>query len=247
MQTKPSTRSFLTARWEWLIMLNYAIDPAVLAGRVPAGTELDSWNGQCLVSMVGFLFLDTRLLGLPVPLHRRFEEVNLRFYVRREVQGELRRGVVFVKEIVPMPAVAWTARLAYNENYIALPMAHHLDTDGEQKTVAYTWQFAGQTNRLALRTQGPAYLPEPDSAESFISEHYYGYARQRDGSTLAYQVEHPQWRVWQGQSAQFDCPVGQLYGPEFVAALRQPPHSMFLAEGSDVVVRSGQRLELPSA
>lgn len=242
MQAKPNPRPFLTARWEWLVMLNYVIDPAILARRVPAGTELDTWNGRCLVSMVGFLFLDTRLLGLPVPLHRRFEEVNLRFYVRREAGGELRRGVVFVKEIVPMPAVAWTARLAYNENYVALPMAHHLDTSAAEKTVAYTWQFAGQTNRLALRTQGPAYLPGADSQESFISEHYYGYARQRDGSTLEYRVEHPQWRVWQGQVTQFDCAVEQLYGPEFVAPLRQPPHSSFLAEGSAVTVRGGQAL-----
>jgi uncharacterized protein YqjF (DUF2071 family) len=243
MQAEPSARSFLTARWEWLVMLNYAVDPAILAGRVPPGTELDTWNGNCLVSMVGFLFLDTRLLGLPVPFHRRFEEVNLRFYVRRATGGELRRGVVFVKEIVPMPAIAWTARLAYNENYVALPMAHHLDVSGPEKTVAYTWQYAGQTNRLALRTHGPAYLPEPDSQESFISEHYFGYARQRDGSTLEYRVEHPQWRVWQGQVAQFDCAVAQLYGPEFVEALHQPPHSLFLAEGSAVTVRGGQPLK----
>ncbi len=116
-------------------MINYEIDPAVLQPRVPLGTELDTWNGTCLVSMVGFQFLDTRVLGVPVPFHRDFLEVNLRFYVRRAVDGVVRRGVVFVKEIVPRRALAWVANVAYNENYIALPMS----SEDSGNRVAYSW------------------------------------------------------------------------------------------------------------
>src|SRR5262245_39598094 len=116
--------AFLTAHWCDLAMLNYEVSPAVLSDLIPAGTELDSWGGHTFVSMVGFRFLRTRVLGLAVPGHSNFDEVNLRFYVRRNAHDGWRRGVVFVKEIVPHRAIAWLARALYNENYVALPMRH---------------------------------------------------------------------------------------------------------------------------
>src|SRR5688572_22928209 len=95
----------------------------MLAALVPHGTALDLWRGRCLVSVVGFRFLDTRVLGVPVPGHRDFDEVNLRFYVRRaHDDGALRRGVTFVREIVPRRAIALVARATYNEPYCTLPM-----------------------------------------------------------------------------------------------------------------------------
>src|SRR6187455_2734884 len=133
---------FLTAEWRDLVMLNYEVDPAILLDLVPAGTELDLWQGRTLVSVVDFRFLRTRVLGLAIPWHIDFEEVNLRFYVRREASEGLRRGVVFVKEIVPRRAIAWLARLLYNENYVALPMSHWIDDrsssqDGALREVEY--------------------------------------------------------------------------------------------------------------
>lgn len=233
---------FLTARWAQLAMLNYEVEPKILAGRVPAGTELDTWQGRCFVSMVGFLFLETTVLGLPIPFHRNFEEVNLRFYVRRELPGELRRGVVFVKEIVPKPAIAWVARLAYNENYVALPMDHHINSLKSGNQVRYTWQWHGRTNHLEILTQGQPYLAEIGTLEHFITEHYFGYARQRDGATVEYQVEHPRWQVWRGEAGKLDCDVSAFYGVEFTEALDEPPGSMVLAAGSAVTVRRGRRI-----
>src|SRR5918996_5117390 len=121
--------TFLTAEWRDLVMLNYEVDPQVLARRVPPGTELDIWQGRALVSVVGFRFLRTRVLGLPIPFHRDFEEVNLRFYVRRQAEDGWRRGVVFIKEIAPRWAIATVARVVYNENYAARPMRHRIELD----------------------------------------------------------------------------------------------------------------------
>jgi len=73
-------------------MLNYVVDPRLITPLIPAETEIDFENGETFLSVVGFLFLDTRLLGLPIPLHRDFEEVNLRFYVRRQSADTWRRG-----------------------------------------------------------------------------------------------------------------------------------------------------------
>ncbi len=237
-------RRFLTARWIHLAMLNYEVEPSLLEPRVPAGTRLDAFSGKTFVSVVGFQFLDTRLLGLPVPCHRNFDEVNLRFYVSRDAADGPRRGVVFVKEIVPRAAIAWVARRVYNENYVALPMSH-VDQVGRapEPRVAYQWTHAGRLNRLAVRVGGPACLPDETSEESFITEHYWGYVRRRDAKTLEYRVEHPRWRVWRASQAELDCDVAALYGPEFAPYLAGPPSSAFLADGSAVTVYRGRPLE----
>lgn len=240
-------RSFLTARWVHLAMLNYEVEPSILHGLVPAGTELDAFEGRTFVSMVGFQFLDTRLLGVPVPFHRNFEEVNLRFYVRRNTPEGPRRGVVFVKEIVPRFAIAWLAREVYNENYVALPMAHEDEVGSRpEPRVAYRWNYEGQEQQLAVRVSGEPYLPEESGEESFIAEHYWGYARQRAGTTLEYRVEHPRWRVWRADEAELRCDAAGLYGEAFAPFLAGEPSSAFLAEGSAVTVRQGRAIARPS-
>jgi len=231
---------FLTASWKHLVMLNYACPPEVLARRVPRGVELDLFEGVCYVSIVGFLFLDTRVLGIPLPGHRNFEEVNLRFYVRREHPDGARRGVVFVKELVPRRMIAWVAQTVYNEPYEGVPMGHDVrPTDGIYQ---YTWRHRGQVSMLAgTRDATPALVPS-DSEEAFISEHYWGYTRLRDGGTAEYEVEHPSWRIAPLATSNFQANVAALYGPEFVEVLAAPPRSAFVAEGSEVLVRRGTRI-----
>lgn len=233
----PAARAsvFLTARWTHLAMLNWVVDPAVLEPRVPAGTTLDAFGGDTWISMVGFRFLDTRVLGVGIPFHRSFDEVNLRFYVRRTVGTDVRRGVCFVKEIVPRRAIAAVARRLYGERYVALPMRHELSAE----QVRYAWRFRGRWHHLGLRPIGEPASCTPDSAEAFITEHYWGYAAQRRGGTVEYRVEHPPWRVWQAEDATFTCDVARLYGPELAEVLSAPPRSAFLAEGSAVQVRRG--------
>ena len=231
-------RTFLTAEWRSLVMLNYAIAPEVLAGWMPRGLELDLWQGETLVSMVGFLFLKTRVLGVPVPFHQDFEEVNLRFYVRRRTPDGWQRGVVFVSEIVPRAAIALTARVFYNEPYRAMPMRHRVG-GGEY---SYSWKFRGRWQSLGACVSGEPQPLAPGGAAEFIFEHYWGYTRQRDGGTVEYQVEHPRWRVWTAERAQLDCDIVALYGATFFPALSAPPRSAFVAEGSPVLVRQGVRV-----
>ena len=232
--------AFLRARWMHLAMANYEVDPGTLRPLVPRGTELDYWGGRCFVSVVGFQFLKTRVLGLSVPWHRNFLEVNLRFYVRREAGAELKRGVVFVKEIVPRRAIAWIANALYNEKYVALPMSHHDELDAPSRRLRYEWRHRGEACCLAMALSSEAALPAHGSFESFITEHYWGYTAQRDGSTLEYQVEHPAWRVWHATQSQLICDVPTLYGPAFAPFLSKSAESCFVAEGSEVLVRRGR-------
>lgn len=213
---------------------------------MPVGTELDYWQGTKYLSLVGFSFLRTRLLGLPVPFHRDIEEVNLRFYVRRLVAGQSRRGVVFIKEIVPKWAIAAAARWVYNENYVAWPMDARIQlpdpTRGLDGLLEYGWGRAA--NRCFVRAEftGEPSLPAPGSAEELITEHYWGYwgyVTQRSGQVLEYQVEHPPWRVWQTKAVQVGGDLQTAYGPTFAGILAKPPQSAFVAEGSGVTVYPG--------
>jgi uncharacterized protein len=235
--------TFLTAEWRSLALLNYRVAPGLLAPLVPSGTTLDAWHGITFLSVVGFLFRDTRVLGVPIPLHRHFEEINLRFYVRRTADGETRRGVVFVRELVPRAAIATVARLAYNEPYQTVAMRHRIAASPNDRpgsapaAVEYGWRQPSGWGRLAVEPAGDGSVPDDDAEETFITEHYWGYTRQRDGSTIEYEVEHPRWRVWRAPRAVLEGDLEALYGREFAAALAGPPSSAFLAEGSKVRVR----------
>ena len=237
---------FLGAEWRFLAMLNYEIDPEVLLPLVPKGTELDSWSGKTFVSMVGFLFLRTRVMGLPVPFHRNFEEINLRFYVRRKAEEGWRRGVVFVKEIVPRVVIALTARWLYNENYVSLPTGNLIlrsEIDPANiASVKYSWTFRNRPNWIELVTRGESKHFSEGSEEEFITQHYWGYSAQPDGGAVEYRVDHPAWRVWQAQSCRLECDVATLYGKHFEPALSQDPSSAFLAEGSEITVYKGRRI-----
>jgi uncharacterized protein len=248
--TEPERRAFLTAEWRYLVMLNYDVDPAVLHALVPRHTVLDLWNGRAIASVVGFRFLRTRVLGVPIPLHRNFEEVNLRFYVRHTTyEGEVRRGVVFVRELVPRPAIAVVARFAYNEPYLSVPMRSTvpLAPVEDPGRVSYGWRTGSRWQSVAATASGPPALPETTSEEAFITEHFWGYTRQRDGGTIEYEVKHPRWRVWSAIAPALDADVPRLYGPSFARALAAKPVSAFIAEGSAVTVHRPRRLAALSA
>lgn len=230
-------------------MLNYRVPAEWLAPFVPTGTELDLRDGVAYVSLVGFHFRDTRLLSVPIPFHRTFEEVNLRFYVKRVANGEVRRGVTFLRELVPLPAIAVVAQLTYNEPYRALPMRHRIDIatpDATPALVEYSWKGASAWNRMRVEPTGLPSPIQPASEEEFIAHHSWGYTRQRDGSTVEYEVLHPPWRVWQLRTVDFDDD-STVFDAPFAGALRRAPYSAFLADGSAVSLRTPTRLQTGTA
>ena len=237
------SRVFLTAEWRELVMLNYEVDARLLDPFLPAGTQLDRWQERVFLSLVGFRFLKTKVFGIPFPFHRNFEEINLRFYVRRTQGDEIRRGVVFIREIVPRRAIAKVARTFYNENYHACPMFHRIDrANGAPVTAEYSWKSTGGWNRMRVHVEGLPALPKPGSQEEFVAEHYWGYAAQPNGGCVEYRVAHPQWKVWGSDDGSFEGNVDEIYGPAFAKELGKKPVSAFLAEGSPVVVYRGRRI-----
>ena len=228
--------SFLTATWRHLVLLNWRVDEDLLVPHLPSGVELDRWDGDCWASLVGFQFLHMSVKGVPAFGYRDFPEINLRFYVKRQVSGETRRGVVFIREITPHHMVGWVARALYNEPYITMPMRQSVDESG----ALYQLQIEGHWQGLGVRTAGA--WRDQDEAELFITEHYWGYNTQRNGDTMEYQVEHPTWRARSVEPDCLDLDIEKLYGEKWAQALDTKPDSMVFAEGSGVTVQHGVRI-----
>lgn len=235
-------RVFLTAEWRKLLLVNYCVPPELLQSRIFVGTELDLWNGTCYVSLVGFLFQNTRLKGIPVPFHRHFEEINLRFYVRRNDAGTWKRGVVFIREIVPGFSLAAVANTVYGEHYVTRKMRHSVSSSEEALHVEYGWREGGRWHHFSVAADREPGELTPGSEAEFITEHYWGYTMRKQGRrTSEYEVWHPQWSVYPVREYSVSVDFS-LYGSEFSFLTTASPVSVMLAEGSEIEVREGRML-----
>jgi len=236
-------RTFLSADWKYLIMANYVVDPAILQPYLPAHTELDTWQGNTYVSLVGFMFQQTKVRGIKIPFHINFEEVNLRFYVRYNDKGTWKRGVVFISEIVPKPAIALVANTLFNEHYRTCRMKHRIVQNQDWLYTGYQWRYKGNWNSLSVVADP---LPQPIAADSqaeFITEHYWGYSKAGATKTIEYAVEHPRWNTHRVETHEINCRFGELYGNAFTSLEQTRPDSVFLAEGSKVLVGDRRGVE----
>jgi uncharacterized protein YqjF (DUF2071 family) len=234
----------LNTEWRYLAMAHYRVEPPLVARFVPVGTELDDRNGEVFLTLVAFRFMNTKIFGVGIPFHRDFEEVNLRIYVRRRIADEIRRGVVFIKDIVGLPAVAITARLAYNERYEMHPTRSNAPREAGPvpARLEYRWLSRSGWNRIAVEAGDGPFLAAPGSQDQFLTDRPWGYTRQRDGGTVEYKVDHPPWRLWRARSTDVHVHATELYGSQFEPVLRSPAHSVTIAEGSGVAVSSPTRV-----
>ncbi len=230
--------SFLKAEWRKLALANYIVDGETLASFIPYGTELDLWNGSCFLSLVGFMFKNTRLLGFKIPFHVNFEEVNLRFYVRRIEAGEWKRGVVFIKEIVPKRALSFVANNVYNENYETMSMSHRWTEHAAKRAIEYSWIKSRVVHSFRIIASLEDFQIKENSETEFITEHYWGYAKINDRKTNEYEVTHPRWNVYDVHDFEINVDFGAVYGDKFRFLNSMEPHSVMLAEGSEITVEN---------
>lgn len=236
--------SFLTAEWNNLAMINYIIDPKILEKYVPAGTELDFFEGKCYVSFIGFLFEKVKVLGLKIPFHSDFEEVNLRFYVRRFENGVWKRGAVFISEIVPKFAISFVANTFYNEHYETFPMKHTLKVSEDSRKFLYQWKVNKNWNSIDIKTEEKSIEIGVGSEAEFITEHYFGYNRVSESQTIEYQVKHPRWKQYQVVENKSIIDFEGVYGKEFAFIKDLEPTSIFLAVGSAISIEQKRKINL---
>ncbi|OXG08669.1 hypothetical protein BC749_106254 [Flavobacterium araucananum] len=235
--------NFLKAEWKNLALFNYEVDAKILEKYLPTGTEIDFWNDKCYVSLVGFMFENTKVLGFKIPFHIDFEEVNLRFYVKRFENGEWKRGVVFIKEIVPKSAITFVANTLYQEHYETQKMKHEVIENKTTNTFIYQWKNNQNWNTIKIETKKNPVAIEIDSEAEFITEHYFGYTKINLKTTFEYEVQHPRWEQLEVLNYNIDIDFNKTYGTDFEFLQTTKPTSVFLAKGSEIVVKNKKKLK----
>lgn len=235
--------NFLNAEWKNLALFNYEVKSRILKKYLPTGTEIDIWDNKCYVSLVGFMFKNTKVLGLKVPFHINFEEVNLRFYVKRFENGEWKRGVVFIKEIVPKKAITFIANTLYQEHYETRKMRHQIIENEDSNHFTYQWKIDKKWNTIELETKKNAIEIEINSEAEFITEHYFGYTKINEDTTFEYEVTHPRWEQFKVLKYNVDIDFGKTYGSDFEFLQNLKPTSVFLSKGSKITVKNKRKLK----
>lgn len=227
---------FLSAEWRKLILANYPVEKKIIQPYLPARTELDEWNGVVYVSLVGFMFLNTKTLGLRIPFHVNFPEVNLRFYVRVKENNQWKRGVVFIKEIVSKPAITFVANKFFNEHYATMPVKNYERIENDHLNIGYSWNYRKKWNRIEVEADRVSNPIVEGSKEEFITQHFWGYSSTKNQRTVEYEVAHPKWESYPVNNYVVDCDFKGLYGSSFSYLSEINPESVMLAEGSEIAI-----------
>lgn len=229
-------KPLLTADWKNLIVVNYEIDPLVLNPYLPAGTEPDLWNNKCYISLIAFQFNHPKMKGIPIPFYKNFEQINLRFYVSKVYKGEVRKGVVFIKEIAAGNLLKAGAALIYNEHYTNLKTRHTINKLPETTEIQYDWRLDKQWNYIHAIAGKDKTIPGADTVTAFITNRFWGYIKISPGKTAEFRVDHEPWKIHKVKSCEVNCDTKKLYGAALHTFLSQAPAFTFMIAGSSVKV-----------
>ncbi|MEL7368002.1 MAG: DUF2071 domain-containing protein [Myxococcota bacterium] len=230
----PSRAWAMTMSWEKLLFAHYRVDPEALRKRVPAGLELDLFDGQAYLGIVPF---DMRRVGPPglnwLPWLSHFAELNVRTYVKRDGLP----GVFFFS----LDAANWVAvvaaRLGFHLPYFWAGIRWRQDGRrihySSRRLVGPPAVFSGH-----YAPTGEVYTVEPGGLEHFLTERYCLYAAAGNGTIYRGHVHHLPWPL---QKAEADIESNTLLDWLGLNALPGPP-LLHYADRIDVVAWQNERL-----
>jgi len=238
----PKSKPLMKAKFTELVALNFSVDPSILEPRLPKGVELHFYGNETYVSLVAMMLRNVRVYNVPITIAKMVGEFNLRFYVRRKVgENQYKNGSCFIKDYVSSWAASWALEKLFKAEFgrIRMKWAHARfdgDEEGRPPSADYRWQVDGDRwNRIRVLARERVAKTGRDTKVGFILNHSFIYSK-RGNKTLEYPVTRPAWSIWNAGQANFTCDVERLFGPEFVKPLAKRPASVFVANGSEVVV-----------
>ncbi|MFD1587458.1 YqjF family protein [Halorientalis brevis] len=181
--------SLLAMRWEDVVFAHWAIDPAIVATKLPADLSVDTFDGNAYLSVVGFDMRDIRPRGFP--LGRSFPELNLRTYV----QGDAGPGIYFFNLDADDALSVALARRLFRLSYYRAEIEIEEGDDGVLIRSHRTDDSVPPTDFDATcRPRGDPDEPEPGTLAWFLTERYRFYANVGGGDHLFVgTVDHPSW------------------------------------------------------
>ena len=182
--------ALLEMRWRDTLFAHWPVDPSLVAERLPAGLDVDSYDGDAYLGVVPFEMADLRPRGSPVGLS--FGELNLRTYVRRD--GE--PGVYFFSLDADDRLGVGVARTAFRLPYYRAEMS----IDRRDETVRFRSRrtHAGEpplSFEARYRPEGEPFVADPGSLESFLVERYRFFTADDRGRLWVGDIEHEPWQL----------------------------------------------------
>ena len=225
-------KTLLTAYWTNLLAATFEADETLLNKFLPRGTELNTWHGKYLISIVAFMFSKPAILNISAPFYRSFEEINLRFYVRYKENDQWKKGVVFIKEIAPARIIGLTAGWLYQENFIYLPLKHKFYANNKCQYISYSCKVKNQWGHLNMVCSSKDNEPGSERVQTFVRDHYWGYTKKSNNNTAEFLIEHRLWKIYQATDYDLNLNIGEIYGKDFTDLFLQKPISVILMDGS---------------
>jgi uncharacterized protein len=234
----PAQRAVMRQIWRHLGFLHWPVDTDAIARLLPAGLEVDTFDGVAYVGIIPFTIPLSTSAMRAIPVAPAFHELNLRTYVHR---GGRDPGVWFFSLDAASRLAVWGARFGYRLPYFHARMS--MAVTGET-TVSYESRRASQRADLSCRyaPSGPAAPAAVGTLEFFLIERYLLYAS--NGRELrSARVHHIPYPV---QPATAEDVHETLATAAKLPPLDGPPPHVHYAREVDVRIFPPRRLDNPS-
>ena len=182
--------------WHHLLFAHWRLDADSLRGHIPAGLELDTYQGEAWLGIVPFHMTNVAPRGVPaLPWVSAFPELNVRTYVRLEGKP----GVYFFSLDATNPLAVWGAWTLFHLPYFTASMTVSVVDDHVRYA---SRRRSGESARFVAEYWPCAepQAPAPGSLEAFLTERYCLYAADSASRLHRLEIHHPPWPL-QGADA----------------------------------------------
>lgn len=221
MTARPIGLWLFRMRWLDLLFAHWPVDAERLRALVPAGLELDLYDGQAWLGIVPFTMADVAPRGVPaIPRFSRFPEINVRTYVRRS--GE--PGIFFLSlDAASRPTVEGARRVFHLPYFLAT-----MSATTEAGAVAYRSRRVDRRGPPAVfeavyQPIGPVEFATPGSLEDWLTRRMQLFSTDHRGRIWRTRIAHADWPLQRAEAAIAVDTMAAAHGlalPDFAPHLR---------------------------
>lgn len=231
----------ISSEFRKVALLNYMIPPEVVEKYLPDHTKPDYYNGECMISLVGFQVPNLKVAGVKMPLLKDFDEIDLQIYVKRFDGAKWQKGVVVISRIFAHPIGEPLANTFLRTNYSSMPVTATTKETQESLEVKYSWKYKDLEQKFRVKSNKLAAPYDKGTEAAFVLDRPFGFIKSED-EIYQYEIKHVDWHLYSVEEYSVDVDFSLQFDPAFNILNGQNPHSVILTEGSTVEIRENQRV-----
>lgn len=233
----PPGRPIVRMAWRDLLFLHWPVDANTVQRLLPAGLEIDTYDGSAWVGLIPFRMPVVRAFGLTIPGAGSVLECNVRTYVRCGIET----GVWFFSLDANSISAVYSARTIFRLNYRHSRISTNRDSDRFEYVVErrdhHRRSHIGQRSARSSNggdSQQPAMrcvwdigaaMPsaKPGELEHFLTERYALFTIGRGGRLLVSRIHHESWRLREARIVELNDSLIEAAGVDIGGARASEP------------------------